>query len=97
MLVSLLIKLYLIDLRNIVQVQTSCTDELFCLSMSSRIGLVGRNVAVDMALTNPAMNQNGATGERGTKSVITTCAAGAKRDAVSVLKEIVEDQETVQR
>lgn len=50
-----------------------------------------------MALSNPVMIQNGATDERGTRSVITTCAAGAKRDAVIVLKEIVEDRETVQR
>lgn len=50
-----------------------------------------------MALNSPGMNQNGVTDERGTKSVITACAAGEKRDVVIVLKEIVEDQETVQR
>lgn len=50
-----------------------------------------------MALTHPEMIQNGAIDERGTKSVITTSAAGAKRDAVIGLKEIVGQQETVQR
>lgn len=51
-----------------------------------------------MALTSPVMNQNGAIEERGIKSVITTCAAGGKRDVVIVMKEeIAEDRETVQR
>lgn len=49
-----------------------------------------------MALTSPVMNRIGVTDEKETKSVITTCAAGEKRDAVNVLKEIVEDLETVQ-
>lgn len=52
---------------------------------------------VDMALNSPVMNQIGETDVRGTKSVSTTCAAGEKRDVVSVMKEIVEDQETVLR
>lgn len=59
-------------------------------------GLVAQNVAVGMALTSPVMNRTGASDERGTKSVTTTCAAGATRDVVNVLKENVEDQETVQ-
>lgn len=65
--------------------------------MSLLTGSVGQNVAADMALTSPVMNQNGATEERGIKSVNTTCAAGGKRDVVIVTKETAEDQETVQR
>lgn len=59
-------------------------------------GLAGPNVAGDMAPTSPVMNRNGATDETETKSAITTCAAGEKRDVVTVMKEIVEDRETVQ-
>lgn len=61
------------------------------------LGLVGQNAAVDMALTSAVMSQIGVTDERGTKSVITTCGAGGKRDVVNDMKEIVEDQETVLR
>lgn len=52
---------------------------------------------VGMALTRRVMSLTGATDERGTKSVNTICAAGAKTDVVNVLMEIAEDQETVQR
>lgn len=84
-------------IRNIVQLQTSCSDVLLCLSISSSIGLVGPNVAVDTVLNNRVMNQIGVTEERKTRNVITTCAAGAKRGAVIALKEIDEELETVQR
>ena len=70
---------------------------LIKLSTFSSIGLVGQNAAVDMALISPGMSQNGVTDERETQSVIITCGAGVKRDAVIVLKENAEDQETVQR
>lgn len=84
-------------IKKEVQLHASCAAVLLCLSISSQIGLVAQNVAVGMALTSPVMNRTGASDERGTKSVTTTCAAGATRDVVNVSKENVEDQETVQR
>lgn len=51
----------------------------------------------DTVLTSPVMNQSGVTDERETKSAITTCAAGVKRDVAIVMKEIAGDQETVLR
>lgn len=76
--------------------QTSCDNVLLFLSMSPSIGLVAQNVAGGMGLTSPGMNQNGVTGERGTQSGITICAAGVTIGVVIVLKN-AEAQETVQR
>lgn len=49
-----------------------------------------------MALSSPGMSQNGVKEERGTRTEITICGAGAKTDVVIALKETDEDQETVQ-
>lgn len=48
-----------------------------------------------MVPTSPVTNPSGATDERETQSVNTTCAAGVKRDVMIVMKEIAGDQETV--
>lgn len=65
--------------------------------MCSLTGLAGPNAVEDMALTSLVMSQTGVTEEKEIKSVITTCAAGGKIDAIAMKEEIVEDPETVQR